>query len=55
MSSANSAAPESLFGLVQGEARRPITLFPIVRELVYRSYDVDVKATAWMTWTEGLY
>ena len=52
---ANSAVPESLFGLVQGEARRSITLFPIVRELLYRSDDVDVQATAWMTWTEGLY
>lgn len=52
---ANSAFPQELFGLVDGEASTKITLIPVVRSLIYQNETVDLKGKAWMTWTKGIY
>ena len=52
---AQSAFPHFLFGLVEGEKSDSVDLIPIMRELIYRKDAVDLKASAWMTWTKGVY
>lgn len=52
---AQSAFPHFLFGLVEGEKSDSVDLIPIMRELIYRKDAVDLKVSAWMTWTKGVY
>ena len=52
---ADSAFPQNMMGLVDGEKKVRVTLLPIIRELVYRSDSVELCGKAWMTWTKGLY
>lgn len=52
---AKSAFPQYMFGLVQGEKKDTVDLIPVVRELIYRKDSVELKGSAWMTWTKGLY
>jgi len=50
-----SAAPGSLFGLVEGQDRRSVDLLPAVRDLIYAAPSIDVRCDVWMTRTKGLY
>ena len=52
---AASPFPHYLFGLVESEQTDSVELIPIMRELIYRKDTVDLKVSAWMTWTKGLY
>jgi hypothetical protein len=52
---AESEFPHLLFGLVEGEKTDSVELIPIMREMVYRKDAVDLKVSAWMTWTRGIY
>jgi len=52
---ANTAFPQLMFGLVEGEKTETMPLIPVVRELIYRQDAVELKGSAWMTWTKGLY
>lgn len=52
---ADTAFPQLMFGLVQGEKTENLPLIPVVRELIYRKDAVELKGSAWMTWTKGLY
>lgn len=50
-----SAMPESLFGLIQGEQKESLALLPVVSKLIYKKDSVEVRGSAWMTWTKGIY
>lgn len=50
-----SDMPQALFGLVDGEKKDRVALIPVVRELIYRADEVEVRGSAWMTWTKGIY
>ena len=52
---AGSDLPQAMFGLVQGEKKDMIELMPIIRQLIYRADSVEVRGSAWMTWTKGIY
>lgn len=52
---AESAFPQELLGLVNGEASEDVLLMPIVRRLLYDSETVSLQGKAWMTWTKGIY
>ena len=50
-----SAFPQFMFGLVQGEKTETIALMPVISQMVYRADSVEVRGSAWMTWTKGIY
>jgi hypothetical protein len=50
-----SAFPQFMFGLVQGEKTETIGLMPVISQMVYRADSVEVRGSAWMTWTKGIY
>ena len=50
-----SEIPEILFGLVQGEQKKTLPLMPIISKLVYQKSDIEVRGSAWLTWTKGIY
>lgn len=52
---AKGALPEAMFGLVQGEKTDRVALLPVLRDLIYRADEVEVRGSAWLTWTEGIY
>lgn len=52
---AGSDFPQTMFGFVEGEKTDSVDLIPIVRELIYRKDSLELKGTAWMTWTKGVY
>lgn len=51
----DSAFPEELLGLVDGETTTNVVLLPIVRQLIYRRESLTLQGKAWMTWTKGIY
>jgi len=50
-----SVLPEAMFGLVQGEQKDRIALVPVIRDLIYRADEIEVRGSAWMTWMKGIY
>ena len=53
---AKSDYPASLFGLVQGEKRDSQTnRFPVIKDLIYNADVIEVRGSAWLTWTKGIY
>ncbi len=52
---AESAFPQGLSGLVDGEATESVELLPVVRALIYQSETVELQGKVWMTWTKGVY
>ena len=52
---AKSSFPQYMFGLVQGEKKDSVDLIPAVVKLIYRKDSVELKGSAWMTWTKGIY
>lgn len=49
------AFPEAMFGFVQGEKTDRVILVPVLRDLIYRADEVEVRGSAWLTWTKGIY
>lgn len=52
---ARGAMPEAMFGLVQGEKTDRVLMLPVMRDLIYSADEVEVRGSAWLTWTEGIY
>jgi hypothetical protein len=52
---AGSDMPQAMFGLVQGEKTDTVKLMPIISQLIYGADAVEVRGSAWLTWTKGIY
>lgn len=51
----NAVHPAQHFGLVRGRANDSVPLLSAVQSLLYRAEQIDLEATVWMTWAEGIY
>ena len=47
--------PSALFGFVRGRDIRRVTILSAVRDLLYRSEQVNVEGEVWLTDTTGIY
>lgn len=52
---AGSQFPHLLLGLVEGSEEDSVTLWPVVRRLIYAADSVDVEGSTWLIWTKGVY
>lgn len=52
---AKAQMPEALLGLVHGEKESSMPVLPLVKELIYHADAVDVRGSAWLVWTKGIY